>query len=53
LDGTTWIGSGVLNGGVATLSHKFAAGTHPITALYRGDSASAQSSSIVLNQVVQ
>ena len=53
LDGTAWIGSGILNGGVATLTHKFARGTHPITALYRGDSAFAQSNSIVLNQVVQ
>ena len=29
-----------------------AAGTHPITATYDGDSNSAQSTSVVVNQVV-
>jgi len=53
VDGTTWLGSAMLNGGVATLTHRFAAGTHSITALYRGDAASAESSSMILTQVVQ
>ncbi|MGB8914726.1 MAG: Ig-like domain-containing protein, partial [Candidatus Sulfotelmatobacter sp.] len=52
-DGTTWIGAGTLSGGVATMSKSnLAAGTHPITATYDGDSNSAQSTSVVVNQVV-
>ena len=54
LDGTVGIGSGMLRGGVATLTKsKLAVGTHPITAQYLGDAASAKSTSSVLNQVVQ
>jgi hypothetical protein len=53
-DGTIGIGTVTLNGGVATLTKsKLAIGTHPITAQYLGDAASAKSTSLVLNQVVQ
>jgi hypothetical protein len=53
MDGTAWLGSGRLLGGTATLTHKFAAGTHSISAVFLGDSASAPSTSAVLSQVVQ
>jgi hypothetical protein len=53
-DGTTGIGTVTLNGRVATLTKpKLAVGTHPITAQYLGDGASAKSTSSILNQVVQ
>ena len=53
-DGTTAIGTAALSGGVATLTKsKLTVGTHPITAQYLGDAASAKSASSVLNQVVQ
>jgi hypothetical protein len=53
MDGTSWLGSVRLVGGAATLTHKFAAGTHPITAVYLGDAASSPSTSTVVNQVAQ
>jgi len=55
LDGTTGIGLATLNGsGVAKLiKSTLAIGTHPITAQYLGDAASAKSTSSVVNQVVQ
>jgi hypothetical protein len=55
LDGTTGIGLATLNGsGVAKLiKSTLAVGTHPITAQYLGDAASAKSTSSVVNQVVQ
>ncbi len=54
LDGTTGIGLVTLNGGVAKLTKStLAVGTHPITAQYLGDAASAKSTSPVVNQVVQ
>lgn len=54
MDGTAMIGSASLSGGVATLAtSKLATGTHPITAQYLGDAANDQSTSPVLNQVVQ
>lgn len=53
-DGTTGIGTVVLNGGLATLTKsKLAVGTHAITAQYSGDNYNAKSTSAVLNQVVQ
>ena len=53
-DGTTWIGAATLSGVVAKLSKSnLAAGTHSITATYDGDSASAASTSLAVNQVVQ
>jgi uncharacterized protein (DUF2141 family) len=52
-DGTTVIGSAVLSRGVATLvKSTLAVGTHPITAEYLGDQASAKSTSAVVSQVV-
>jgi hypothetical protein len=54
LDGSTSLGSAKVSGGVAHLTKStLAAGTHPITAQYQGDAASAKSTSSVLNQVVQ
>jgi hypothetical protein len=54
LDGTLAIGSATLSGGVAKLTKSnLAVGTHPITAHYNGDAASATSTSAVVNQVVQ
>ncbi len=54
LDGTTSIGLATLSGGVAKLTKStLAVGTHPITAHYNGDAASATSTSAVVNQVVQ
>ena len=53
-DGTLGIGSATLSGGVATLTKStLAVGTHTITAQYVGDAETAQSTSAVLNQVVQ
>jgi len=53
-DGATTIGTAGLSGGVAILTKsKLAVGTHPITAQYLGDAASAKGTSPVLNQVVQ
>jgi Bacterial Ig-like domain (group 3) len=54
LDGTTGIGLATLSGGVAKLTKStLAVGTHPITAQYLGDAASAKSTSSVVNQAVQ
>jgi hypothetical protein len=54
LDGTTGIGLVTLSGGVAKLTKStLAVGTHPITAQYLGDAASAKSTSSVVNQAVQ
>jgi hypothetical protein len=54
LDGTTGIGYATTSGGVAKLTKSnLAVGTHPVTAHYNGDAASATSTSPVLNQVVQ
>ena len=53
LDGTIRIGAANLNGGIATLNRStLAVGTHPITAQYLADPASAKSTSPVVNQVV-
>jgi hypothetical protein len=53
-NGTTGIGSATLSGGVATISKSnLAVGTHSITASYDGDSESGESTSPVLDQVVQ
>ena len=53
-DGTTGIGTVTMSGGVATLTNpKLAVGTHPITAEYLGDADNAESTSPVLDQVVQ
>jgi hypothetical protein len=54
MDGTTTLKSVTLSGGVAALTtSKLAVGTHPITAQYLGDADSAESTSSVLDQVVQ
>jgi hypothetical protein len=54
LDGTTGIGSATLSGGIARLGRStLTVGTHPITAQYLGNAASAKSTSSVVNQVVQ
>jgi hypothetical protein len=54
IDGVFGIGSATLSDGVATFTtSKLAAGTHPITAQYMGDGASAGSISSVLDEVVQ
>lgn len=53
-DGTTGIATVTLSGGVATFAKSnLAVGTHPITAQYLGDAANAQSTSSVVDQVVQ
>jgi hypothetical protein len=53
-DGTKEIKSVTLSGGVATLTtSKLAVGSHSITAEYTGDDGSAESTSPVLDQVVQ
>lgn len=53
-NGTVAIGSGLLNGGVAGLSKsKLSVGSHAITAQYLGDASSDESTSAVVNQVVQ
>ena len=54
VDGTKSLGAATLSGGIATLTKStLAVGTHPITAQYPGDAASAKSKSPVLDQVVQ
>jgi hypothetical protein len=54
LDGTLAIGSATLSGGIAKLTKStLAVGSHPITAQYSGDAASYNSTSPVVNQVVQ
>ncbi len=54
MDGTKAIGTATLSGGVAELTKSnLAVGTHPITAQYRGDAATAKSTSPVLDQIVQ
>jgi hypothetical protein len=54
LDGTSTLGSATLKGGKATLTKStLSVGTHPITAQYLGDAASAKSTSSIVNQVVQ
>ena len=54
LDGTAAIGSATLSGDVATLTKSsLAVGTHLITAEYVGDADNAESTSPVLDQVVQ
>jgi len=52
--GTTAIGTATLSGATAKLTKStLPVGTHPITAQYSGDAASGQSTSSVVNQVVQ
>jgi hypothetical protein len=54
MDGTTALGSATLSAGVGKLTKsKLVVGTHTITAQYLGDTASAKSTSSVLDQVVQ
>ncbi len=54
MDGTKLIGEAQLSGGVATfVRSKLTPGTHPITAHYVGDTNSNESTSAVLDQVVQ
>lgn len=53
-DGISQIGTATLSNGAARITRSsLSVGTHPITAYYLGDSASAKSNSIVLNQVVE
>src|SRR5271157_1377003 len=50
-DGTTTLGTGTLTAGVATLStSSLTVGTHPITAVYSGDTNFTTSTSSVLSQ---
>ncbi len=52
-EGTTTLGSGTLVGGTATfVTSALAAGTHPITATYNGDTTFAGSTSSTVSQVV-
>jgi hypothetical protein len=52
-DGTTTVGSKTLSGGIAVLNKStLAVGSHSITAVYYGDTASAKSASSVLTQIV-
>src|SRR5208283_4994873 len=54
MDGTKALGSRTLSSGAATLTtSKLAVGSHSITAEYTGDDGSAESTSPVLDQVVQ
>jgi hypothetical protein len=54
LDGSTAIGTVTVSGGVGKLvKSTLVVGTHAITAKYLGDSYNAQSTSAVVNQVVQ
>jgi hypothetical protein len=53
MSGSTTIGTGTLAGGVATLEYsKLGAGSHSITAVYGGDTASEGSTSPPLSQMV-
>ncbi len=53
-DGTKTLASVTLQDGKATLTtSKLALGTHPITAEYPGDAYNAESTSSILDQVVQ
>jgi predicted secreted protein len=53
-DGTTSLGTASLSGGRATLSvRSWTDGTHPITAVYSGDSTHGGSTSAVLDEVIQ
>ncbi len=53
-EGSTRLGSVVLKNGVGTLNYpKLAVGTHPITATYAGDTSALESTSPVVDQVVQ
>jgi hypothetical protein len=53
LDGTTVIGSGILNAGTTTFATStLSVGTHSISAQYLGDANFAGSTSAVINQVV-
>ncbi len=47
------LGSAVLTNGVATLTRSLNAGSHFVTAAYKGDATHLKSSSAVLNQVVR
>ena len=52
-DGATTLGTGTLSAGVATFAiSSLCVGTHPVTAVYDGDSSRNGSSSAVLNQIV-
>jgi hypothetical protein len=53
MDGATTIGTGTVSGGIATLTYPFAAaGGHPITATYGGDSNHLGSTSGAVSQSV-
>jgi hypothetical protein len=53
-DGTKLMASVTLSAGIATLTRSnLAVGTHPITAKYTGDYDCADSTSSVLDQVVE
>jgi hypothetical protein len=53
MDGTTLLGTGTISGTTATLSTAtLAAGTHPVTAVYSGDTNYNTATSAVDNQVV-
>ncbi len=53
MDGATTLGSDTLSGGVATFTTSdLEVGSHPITAVYRGNTTFATSTSEVLDQVV-
>jgi Bacterial Ig-like domain (group 3)/FG-GAP-like repeat/FG-GAP repeat len=52
-DGTKTVGFKTLSGGIAVLSEKtLSVGSHSITAVYYGDTASARSATAVLTQIV-
>jgi hypothetical protein len=51
-DGTTVLGTAVLNGGQATLSVKLGVGTHHLTASYQGNSAFFSSQSAAVTETV-
>jgi hypothetical protein len=54
MSGTNAIGTTTLSGATARLTQStLSVGTHPITAQYLGDAASAKSTSSIVNQVVQ
>jgi hypothetical protein len=53
-DGTTLLGSGTVTAGVATFATAApASGTHPITAVYSGDSNYTAATSPVLSEIIQ